>query len=111
MKLAIAQSDEVNAIFYVALQSYNDLPGREKLRFANVMGPLMGGVATQWERQLQRGLDISAMAPDHLRFALNYLARPGCSNWWSQYRLMYPVRFRESIDDELATRNSTGDAV
>ena len=102
--LALAQNAELSAIFYSGLADFNQLNGQEKLRFASVLGPLIGGVATQWERQLHLSQEMQEIAPNHLLFALAYLATPGGSEWWSQYRLMYPRRFRESIDHELARK-------
>lgn len=104
--LAIAQSGELSAILDKGLRCYGELSKQEKLRFANLMGPLMGGVATQWERQQLLSSDIQDVAPDHLLFALDYLSTPGGSQWWRQYREMYPARFRACIDDALAKRQS-----
>ena len=61
--LAIAQGDALAQILHQGMRNYGELAPLFRLRFALVMGALIGGVATQAERQISLGVYGNDMAP------------------------------------------------
>ncbi len=98
--IAIAQNKDLSRIYYAGLRDYEDLTPEDKLRFALIMGPLVGGVAGASERSAQLGLH-SDIPPANLTFVLNIVDTPGGKQWWQRYAGTYPDRFRQAIDQEL----------
>ena len=98
--IAIAQNKDLSHIYYTGLNGYDDLSLEEKLRFALILGPLIGGVASTSERQAQLGLH-SDIPPGNLTFVLNIIGTPGGRHWWRRFSDTYPDRFRRAIDREF----------
>jgi len=101
--IAISQDEALSELFYRGLRDYRELSPPERMRFALVMGPLIAGVATQFERQRQLGVHGDEFEAEHIVFAIDFLEMPGGREWWRRYSNRYPERFRKAIDEELAS--------
>jgi hypothetical protein len=99
--LAIAQNRDLSDIFHRGIQSYVDLPQEERMRFALTMGPLIAGVATQVERQIELGVYGAELAADHRTFLRGFLSGNGGREYWVRYKNRYPPRFQSMVDKEL----------
>ena len=100
--LAMAQDAELSALVYRGLRDYEEMSSEDRMRFALVMGPLIAGVATQAERQLQLGMHGNTIGESHLIFVMDFIDTPGVRAWWQRYGNRYPDRFREAVDRMLS---------
>ncbi|MCP5178371.1 MAG: hypothetical protein H6994_00510 [Pseudomonadales bacterium] len=99
--LAIGQDVALSDLFFRGLRGYEDLAPAERMRFALVMGPLIAGVSTQFERQLKLGLLDDGRLAEHIVFVTDFISTPGGRAWWKRYRNRYHAAFRDAVDDAL----------
>ena len=100
--IAIGQDEELSKLFYKGLRDYFALSQEERMRFAMIIGPLVGAVATQAERQVLLNLNDGSIGHEQLVFILDFLAMPGGRTYWEKYADRYPSLFREAINTELS---------
>ena len=99
--IAIAQDGELSRIFFEGLRDYEGLPPEMRMRFALIMGPLMGSVVSQTERHIELGLNDGNISSEQLAFIYDFVSMPGGREWWARYSNRYPERFRIVLNREL----------
>ena len=105
--LTIANDEALSNLFFNGLRSYENLSPIDRMRFALVIGPMIGAVATQAEQQLELRLFEQGIAPDHLVFAVDFLGSVGGKQWWDRYQDRYSPRFRDLVNRELRRPDRT----